>query len=334
MKKRVVVDRNIPYLEGLEKMFDIVRLAPGDITPEAVRDADALITRTRTRCDSALLDGSKCRFVATATIGTDHIDFDYCRSHGITVVSAPGCNAPAVAQYVFASVLRLVDRPLESYTMGIVGVGHVGSIVEKWAHCLGMKVKVCDPPRRDAEGDPRFVSLDEIAATCDIVTFHTPHTLDGLYPTHHLAGKEFFEAVRHCDILVNSARGPIVDTLALISAIDGGKIGHAVIDCWEGEPDISLPLLERVDIATPHIAGYSIEGKKRASHAVADALCRYFGLEWTGESGVAPGAIAEVTPQMITDSYDPMTDTAALRASVADFEALRNHYALRHEVGA
>ncbi|MDE6802588.1 MAG: 4-phosphoerythronate dehydrogenase, partial [Muribaculaceae bacterium] len=280
LRPRVIADANIPFLPKLlGDSVKLVRLPPAEITPEAVRDADALITRTRTRCDAHLLDNSRCQFIATATIGTDHIDYPYCHEHDIAVASAPGCNAPAVAQYVLSSVLRLTgDRNPAELTLGIVGVGHVGSIVERWGRALGFNLLLCDPPRAESEGSDKFATLDEIARRADIVTFHTPHTLDGPHATHHLADKRFFEAIERRPIIINSARGPIVDTPALIEAINAGKTGPVVIDCWEGEPDINLRLLEKATFATPHIAGYSAEGKARASLMAARAICMHFGL--------------------------------------------------------
>ncbi len=333
IKPRVIADANIPFLtELLGDSVELVRLAPGDITPEAVRDADALITRTRTRCDARLLDGSRCRFIATATIGTDHIDFAYCASRGIAVASAPGCNAPAVAQYVLSSVLRLIgDRKPGELTLGIVGVGHVGSIVERWARGLGFNVMRCDPPRAESEGSDGFVALDEIARRADIITFHTPHTLSGPYPTHHLADATFFGSLKRKPIIINSARGPITDTPALLEAIEAGLAGPVVIDCWEGEPDIDRTLLARAAYATPHIAGYSAEGKARASLMAAKALADHFGLGFMPTIPVPADAPATVTPAQLLDSYDPAADTAALRANPDSFESLRNHYHLRPE---
>ena len=332
-KPRVIADANIPFLtELLGDRVELTRLAPEDITAETVKDADALITRTRTRCDARLLDGSRCRFIATATIGTDHIDFAYCEAHGIKVVSAPGCNAPAVAQYVLASLLRLIgDSRPEEITLGIVGVGHVGSIVEQWAHSLGFKVLLCDPPRAAAEGDARFISLDEIARRCDVITFHTPHTTDGPCPTHHLAGETFFNALTRRPIIINSARGPIVDTRALLRAIDAGEVGPVVIDCWEGEPDINRELLYKSAYATPHIAGYSAEGKARASLMVARALCEHFEMPFTPSISMPGKAPAAMDAATLLASYDPAADTAALRDCPDRFEALRNHYHLRPE---
>lgn len=336
---KVIIEKNIPFIRGLlDGMADVSYLPVDEITPEAMRDADALVTRTRTRCDARLLDGSRCSFIATATIGTDHIDLEYCRNRGITVANAPGCNAPAVAQYVFASIAawrnaRQDSRPLESLAIGIVGVGHVGSIVERWARQLGMKVFPCDPPRAEAEPDGVFASLDEVARNCDIITFHTPLTRSGKYPTYHVCDTAFLAKTARRPLIIDSARGPITDTGALVSALDSGIVADAVIDCWEGEPAVSPELLQRAVIATPHIAGYSREGKIRATSMAVKALCRHFGLPETDVAEPVPaGAADSVTLEAVIASYDPMEDTLNLKTSPEAFESLRNNYRLRNEV--
>ena len=329
----VVADANIPFLEDL--LGDTVRItrfpAP-QITRETLMDADALVTRTRTICNRELLHDTPVKFIGTATIGTDHIDFDYCDSAGIDVVSAPGCNAPAVAQYVLSAILRLTEGTAPGdLTLGIVGVGHVGSIVEAWARSIGFKVLLCDPPRAVAEGQEGFVDLPTIAAECDIITFHTPHTVSGPYPTHHLANSEFFHSLTRRPIIINSARGPITDTAALLYAIDNNLTGPVVIDCWEGEPEINKRLLAETAYATPHIAGYSIEGKQRASLMVAKALACHFGLPFNPAIPM-PGNAPETMPaDSILASYDPAVDTLNLREHPENFEMLRNKYPLRPE---
>lgn len=330
----LIIERNVPFIAGLlEPYANVKYLAAEDITPDAVADADGLVVRTRTRCDAALLEGSKVKFIATATIGTDHIDLDWCQSHGIVVVNAPGCNAPAVAQYVFASIMQVINRPIGQYKIGIVGVGHVGSIVERWARSLDMKVMVCDPPRQRAEGGDGWSTLDEIAAECDIITFHTPLTREGEDATYHIAGADFFSKLRRQPILINSARGGITDTEALVEALDSGLVGRAVIDCWEKEPDISRDLLERAVIATPHIAGYSHEGKVRATQMTLDALTAFFYMPRINAPVTAPHGIAKaVTPTAVMSSYNPLTDTRALKSDPSAFEQLRNNYRYRTEV--
>lgn len=329
-----VIERNVPFIAGLlEPYANVTYLAADEFTPAAVKDADALIVRTRTQCNADLLAKSKCRFIGTATIGTDHIDTQWCDANGITVINAPGCNAPAVAQYVFASIMQLANRPLSQYTIGIIGVGHVGSIVERWARGLGMNVMVCDPPRMRAEGGDQWSSLSEIADKADIITFHTPLTREGQDATYHIADESFFASLKRSPIIINSARGPICDTQALIDALDSGEVSAAVIDCWEGEPEISLDLLELAAIATPHIAGYSHDGKVRATQMILDAITTFFYLPRVTTSAATPKAVAKtVKPLAIAESYNPLADTVALKNEPSAFEALRNNYRYRSEL--
>lgn len=330
---RLIIERNIPFVSGLLDDYATVRyLSPEEITNRAVRDADGLIIRTRTHCDGSLLAKSDVKFIATATIGTDHIDADYCRSRHITAVNAPGCNAPAVAQYVMTSLLHVINRPLQSYTIAVIGLGHVGTIVARWAEAFGMKVLRYDPPRQEAEGGDGWATLADIAMQADIITFHTPLTTTGPYPTRHMADAGFFAALRRAPIIVNSARGAVVDTEALKDARRRGLVGPLIIDCWEGEPAIDTDLLAMADIATPHIAGYSIEGKIRASQMALDAITTFFMMPRVTIGAPLPPAPAKaVSKAALLDSYDPMADTEALRRDPAAFETLRNHYDLRHD---
>lgn len=329
----IIIESNVPFLDVLDSHARVQRLPYADITPEAVRHADALIVRTRNRCDAALLADSDVSFIATATIGTDHIDLPWCRSRGIEVVNAPGCNAPAVAQYVFSSLMRVINRPLASYTIGIVGAGHVGSIVERWARSIGMNVLVCDPPRQRAEGGDSWATMADIARRADIITFHTPLTKEGPDATFHLADEAFLASLRRAPIIINSARGPVVDNRALVAALRAGIVSHAIIDCWEGEPRIDPELLALASIATPHIAGYSLQGKQRASQMALTALCRHFHLPALHITAPDPGPVAAaITPRAALLGYDPAADTRALRADPAAFETLRNTYPLRPEL--
>lgn len=339
MKPKLIIESHVPCIpEELGRYFDINRLAPAEFSPATVADADAMIIRTRTRCDASLLAGSNVKFIATATIGTDHIDLPWCAANGITVESAPGCNAPGVAQYVFASLFRLFPEGLEGKTLGVVGVGHVGSIVADWGTQLGMRVLTCDPPRAALEPDFRHTPLEELLPQADIVTLHVPHTRDGLHATHHMADSRMFGRMRPGSVIINSARGPIVKTDDLIHALENGIVGRAVIDCWEGEPAISQRLLELASIATPHIAGYTLNGKIRATTMAVNALCTYFDVNYRLRPDIPAGAAATVSPAAITASYDPTADTATLRKAAgtpefaAHFESLRNNYALRPEV--
>lgn len=329
-----IVEANIPFAKGLlEPYGNVSYLTPAQINADAMSRCNALITRTRTHCDAALLANSPCTMIASATIGLDHIDLDYCRNRGIEVANAPGCNAPAVAQYVLASIIALRGaNNLRGIRLGIVGVGHVGRIVESWAGQLGMTVMKCDPPRQRMEGPDGFVGMDEIARNADIITFHTPYTRKGPDPTHHLADADFLQSLSRKPVIINSARGQIVDNEALCRALDNGTVSHAIIDCWENEPQISRQLLQRAFIATPHIAGYSREGKIRATAMAIEAVGRHFGFPPPEISaGVSSGPRREITADIISSSYDPLTDTAALRANPEAFESLRNNYNLRRE---
>lgn len=332
---KVIIEANIPFISGILEPFGITvaYLPPEAIDRHALADADALITRTRTRCDEALLSGTQCRFIATATIGTDHIDLQWCHDNGVTVANAPGCNAPAVAQYVHASIMtwlrkRADIKHISDLTLGVVGVGHVGSIVARWGRGLGMHVLQCDPPRAAVEGPDGFTDMADIARQADIVTFHTPLT----HETHHYACKEWLDTLQRTPLLINSARGPVFDTSAVIAALDNGILSDVVVDCWENEPHIDAGLLRRAFIATPHIAGYSREGKMRATIMAVDALTRHFGLpsvEWPDCPMPAPEL---VSADSVIDSYAPLADTEALRSAPDRFEQLRNHYAYRDEV--
>ena len=331
---RVIVDCHIPHILGLIEPFAQVEyLEPGDITQDAVRDADALVIRTRTRCNAALLDGSHVSFIGSATIGTDHIDLDYCASHGITVHNAPGCNAPAVAQWVMAAIAtwmrtRGITSP-DGLTLGIVGVGHIGSIVARWAHQLGFATLLNDPPRENRDGsfDDIFSPLDELQRRCDIITFHTPITRNGQWPTWHLCDQTFLNGLTHCHLIMNAARGPIADNAALLN-----WHGDVALDCWENEPNISRELLEKAIVATPHIAGYSAEGKQRGTAMMLAALNDFFGWDIPVPRIAAPATGATlVTLDGIAASYDIMADTARLKASPGDFESQRNHYHHRPE---
>ena len=329
---KIVVDDKIPFIrEKLELLADeVVALRGADISADDVRDADALIVRTRTRCDEALLKDSKVQFVATATIGFDHIDTAYMKRAGIRWTNCPGCNAASVAQYVECSLLLLEREKglaLRESTIGIVGCGHVGSKVKAVAERLGMRVLVCDP----LLADPSFVSLDAIEREADVITFHVPLTREGEYATYHMTDDAFFHQLSRVPYIINTSRGEVVDNEALLSALNEGRVHDAVIDVWEHEPQLSLELLKRVYIGTPHIAGYSADGKVNADNMVIDALCQHFGLKH-------PGAIKP--PSLPVDFlytgdplqlYNPLDDSQKLKQHPENFESLRNNYPLRRE---
>ena len=322
---KVVIDHKIPYIkEAIEKIADEVVFLPGHaFTREVVKDADALIVRTRTHCTRELLEGSQVKFIATATIGYDHIDVDYCREAGITWTNCPGCNAGSVEQYVH-SVLLLLEREkgleLEKSTIGIVGVGHVGSRVKRMAKSLGMRVLLNDPPRSD-KGEQGFVDLETIARECDVITFHTPLNREGTYATYHLVDEDFLFSLKRTPYIINSSRGEVVDTASLLAALSAGKVKDAIIDTWEYEPNISRELMEVALISTPHIAGYSADGKANATRMSLEALCEFFGMEKN----------FSISPDEGPKDYDPTRDSEWLKASPEKFEWFRGNYPVRRE---
>ena len=329
---KIVVDDKIPYIrEKLELLADeVVSLRGADITAADVRDADALVVRTRTRCDEPLLSGSKVQLVATATIGFDHIDTAYMQRAGIRWTNCPGCNAASVAQYVECSLLLLERQRgfiLRDATIGIVGCGHVGSKVKAVAERLGMRILVCDPPLSPAGA----VTLDVIEREADVVTFHVPLTREGRYATWHMADEAFFQRLSRVPYIINTSRGEVVDNKALLQALEEGRVRDAVLDVWEGEPQLNLDLLQRVFIGTPHIAGYSADGKVNADNMVISVLCQHFGLAHPGE--VKAPALPEGFPYTgdPLELYNPLKDSEKLKKDPSKFEFLRNNYPLRRE---
>ncbi|MBO5000229.1 MAG: 4-phosphoerythronate dehydrogenase PdxB [Bacteroidaceae bacterium] len=337
---KVIVDNKIPYIKGIiERIAGEVVYLPGNaFTPQEVKDADALIVRTRTLCNRDLLEGSRIKFIATATIGFDHIDTAYCQEAGITWTNCPGCNASSVEQYVH-SVLLLLKREknlcLEGATIGVVGVGHVGSKVTTMASKLGMRVLLNDPPRAD-KGEEGFVDLQTIARECDAITFHTPLNREGVYRTFHLADEAFFNQLERSPYIINSSRGEVVETQALLRALEKGQVKEAVIDTWENEPDIDLTLLREAFIATPHIAGYSADGKANATRMSLEALCRFFGIE--ANFKIVPPLLpedmawSEDKETAYLQLYNPMRDSEWLKAEPEKFEWFRGNYPLRREL--
>lgn len=342
-KIKIVADIAVPFLEGVFEPYAEVKYMGGsDIGPDDVRDADALIIRTRTKCDAALLDGSRVKFIATATIGTDHIDFPYCDAHGITVRNAPGCNAGGVMEYVFSALYGLASRKaisLEGDTIGIIGVGHVGSLIERMGLSLGFKILKCDPPRAEAEGPFGFCDLDYLLQNSQIVTMHTPLNVT----TRGMADRHFFSMMRPGAFFINASRGEVVCDDALKEAIP--KLGPVIIDTWNHEPDIDLELMDKAAIATPHIAGYSYQGKQNGTAAAVRAVAHYFGIQSLYEffpktdlpeneavkldlKGLNQGEIAAV----LQYNYPIFTDDFMLRVAPEEFDKLRAEYKYRREV--
>lgn len=340
---KVIVDDKIPFIrEALAGIADEVVYLPGrEFTPEVVKEADALVVRTRTRCDRRLLEGSRVKFIATATIGFDHIDTEYCREAGIAWRNAPGCNSASVEQYVESSLLlleQLRGRQLQGMTLGVVGVGNVGSKVAAMARKLGMKVLLNDLPRQKVEGSDGFSPLAQLAEECDVITFHVPLNRGGRFHTYHLADEAFFGSLKRRPVIINTSRGEVVETESLLKALDKGMVSEAVIDVWEHEPDISLELLDKAFLGTPHIAGYSADGKANATRMALDALCSHFGIKADYTIEPPAPACTTIVARSYADAclqmYDPRRDCEALRAHPEKFEYLRGNYPLRRERGA
>lgn len=346
MKKPLIkIDENIPYIKGrLESVANVEYLNQDNLTKKSVADADALIIRTRTICNESLLENSNVKLIVTATIGTDHIDLDYCNKKGIAVKNSPGCNAPGVAQYVWSSILHLGFRPGID-KIGVVGYGNVGSIVADWGRLTKTEVLVSDPPKsREAglegrtwlpTGDKnhslREASLEEILRECDVITLHTPLTKEGPDATFHLIGADELKLIKPGAILVNASRGPVVDSKALKEALREKRI-RAVIDTWEGEPVLDAELLSLTHIATPHIAGYSRQGKERATRMSVEAVNDFFGIKGDTsrlETDYTPHLT--LTPEEIKSSYNPFEDDSLLREQPENFEKLRHDYNYREE---
>lgn len=340
---KIVCDDKIPFLKGVFEHYAQVVYLPGAKTAaEDVRDADAIITRTRTKCNESLLGGSKVRIIATATIGFDHIDTAWCGSQGIGWTNAPGCNSGSVRQYI-ASVLVSLSEEIKGKTLGVIGAGHVGSKVAALARTLGMNVLLNDPPRAEAEGPEGFVSLDEVLKYSDIVTLHVPLASD----TYHLIDSEALAKMNPGQIIVNSSRGEVVDGDALKVVLKEKRLLGAVLDVWEHEPGIDPELLELVNIATPHIAGYSADGKAAGTIASVRAVAHALGIEelygWSvsdipggGEFSLdgAGKSTEEILREAILHTYDVSLDCSALRSDIGTFEQLRSNYPIRREFEA
>jgi len=279
---KIVADCNIPFVkECFSSIGEVVAVPGRQIEPKILTDVDILLVRSITKVDSKLLAGSKIRFVGTATIGFEHVDLGYLANKGIAFASAPGSNANSVAEYVVAALLSVARRykiELEGKSIGIVGVGNVGSRVATKVKALGMEPYLNDPPLQRRTVEAKYLPIEALY-DCDFITLHTPLTFEGLDKTFHLADERFFERLKPGSIFINTSRGPVVDTQALKKAIKSGKLAAVVLDVWENEPNIDIELLQMVDIATPHIAGYSLDGKVAGMIMIYRAVCEFLGLE-------------------------------------------------------
>lgn len=346
---KIVIDDKIPYIRGAFEPFAEVVYLPGNkTTPEVVKDADAIVTRTRTKCNRDLLTGSKVKFIATATIGHDHIDTEFCKQAGIEWTNAPGCNAESVNQYIASALFSYSMKKrfdLKDKTIGIVGVGHVGSKVARLCETIGMKVLLNDPPRERVEGPEQFVSLEKIQNEADIITFHVPLNIKGDDTTFHMVDEKFIQNLKKKSLLINSCRGEVFDTKATKKALQTRAISGFIADCWENEPDIDLELLEMADYGTPHIAGYSKDGKANGTKMSVQAISRFFNLgidNWEPENVELPEKTTieidgnqrreySILAEAILSTYDIENDDEALRENPQLFEKLRGDYPVRRE---
>ena len=352
----IVADENIPLLDAFFEGFgEIRRYAGRSIDRAAVQDADVLLVRSVTRVDRALLEGSRVRFVGTCTIGTDHLALDYFAEAGIHWSSAPGCNARGVVDYVLGSLLTLAELEgvdLARRTYGVVGAGEVGGRLVKVLRGLGWNVLVCDPPRQALDGGD-YVSLETLVQACDVISLHTPLSKDGAHPTWHLLDADRLARLKPGTWLINASRGPVVDNAALRELLLERVDVQAVLDVWEGEPQVDLALAELCVLATPHIAGYSLDGKQRGTAQIYQAFCAWREVPASVQlADLLPKPwLAQVSLQAETDPawalamlcrgvYDPRRDDADFRRSLSDvtaeqragFDALRKHYPARREI--
>lgn len=322
---KIVCDDKIPFLRGVLEPFAQVCYLPGaKIGAEDVRDADALIIRTRTRVDESLLKGSSVKIVASATIGFDHIDTDYCARAGVAWTNAPGCNASSVCQWFSSTLEYLAYRHqlcFPELRLGIVGVGNVGSKVKAWAESQGIHCLLCDPPKAALDPDGQYLSLEEVIEESDVITLHVP--LDK--STFHLFDEKIFRKMKPHQILVNSSRGEVVEEGALEQALSEGRILGAALDVWEHEPRISRRLIGMLDIATPHIAGYSTDGKAAGTQMTVRAVARKLGIAGRENWHI------ERLPEAQDAEYDVLRDDKALRDAPEAFEDLRSNYPIRRE---
>ncbi len=346
---KIVADDKIPFLKGaLEPHAEVVYISGKQINKEILKDSDALLIRTRTKCTENLLEGTKVRFIGTATIGFDHIDTHYCTKKNITWTNAPGCNSNSVKQYVAAALLRISDEcnfNLKDKTLGIIGVGNVGSKVEKFARTIGMNVLLNDPPRARMEGKKHFHTLNTVLSESDIVTVHVPLNLVGEDCTYHLFDEENFKKIRKGAWFLNTSRGEVADSYALKKVLGSGRLSGAVLDVWENEPDIDRELMGLAFIATPHIAGYSTDGKANGTAMVVNALCKYFNLplaNWYPKEVPPPPfpdmtieckskSAEEIVREAVYCTYNIDEDNRNLRPSPSDFEKQRGDYPNRRE---
>lgn len=347
MKIKIVADKHIPFLQDVFEPYADIEYFPGkEITNKIVKNADCLIIRTRTKANEELLKGSQIKMIASATIGHDHIDKTYCEQNNIAWTNAEGCNSSSVKQYiasVFAQLYKKSNETFTGKTLGIVGVGNVGKKVAALGEKLGMKVLLNDPPRKRNEDSVDFVSLENILQESDILSIHAPLSKSGQDKTLHLFDRNAFELMSQKPVLINSARGEIVKTDDLKCAIDNELIKLTILDTWENEPNIDLELMNMVFLASPHIAGYSADGKATGTKMVVNAVSRFFDLplnHWQAveipfpfekEIKVKGENDLDIWANAILQTYDVFNDDKKLRDFPQNFEKFREDYPIRRE---
>jgi erythronate-4-phosphate dehydrogenase len=308
---KIVADENIPFVkECFASIGDVQTFHGRQITPETVANADCLLVRSITPVNEKLLANSKIKFVATATIGFEHVDIDYLKNKGISFASAPGSNANSVADYLVAALFSVAQKhklTLEGKSIGVVGVGNVGSKVAKKSAVLGMTVKLNDPPLFRQTSDSKYRPLNELF-DCDFITLHTPLTREGQDKTYHLADEKFFVSLKPGCVFINTCRGGVHDTAALKAAIQNKKLSAVILDVWEKEPNIDCELLRMVDISTPHIAGYSYDGKIAGMIMIYDAACKHFGLKpkYKIEDFLPPPTVPQIAIEKIGPDHQKL----------------------------
>ncbi len=349
---KIVADDKIPYLKGvLEPYAEVVYLPGEEIGKEEVKDADALIIRTRTKCDAALLKDSDVKFIATATIGYDHIDTKFCRKKKIQWTNAPGCNASSVQQYMAAAILYIAIKynfPLKDRTLGIIGVGNVGSKVQELAKVLRMNVLLNDPPRARAEKKSQFLPFEKVIKESDILTLHVPLKKTCRDNTMHMINAKIFRKMKNEAFIINSSRGPVVNNDDLKDALMEGSIAGAILDVWENEPVIDKELFHLVDLGTPHIAGYSRDGKANGTAMSVRALSRFFNLgidDWYPQNIESPKnktisidcskkGFKHILYKAVSSTYNIEQDSKKLHNNIHHFEYQRGNYPVRREFPA
>ena len=348
-----MADENIPVLEVFGRHGQLRRVAGRSLDRAVLADAEVLLVRSVTQVDQALLAGSQVKFVGTCTIGTDHLDLNYLAAHNIGWASAPGCNARGVVDYVLGALLVLAEREavdLAQRCYGVVGAGQVGERLVQVLRGLGWQVLVCDPPRQQREGGD-YVDLETLLARCDVISVHTPLTAQGEHPTEHLIGTEQLQALSHGAWLINASRGAVVNNQALKRFLAQRSDVRAVLDVWEGEPQVDVELAQRCDIATAHIAGYSLDGKIRGTECIYQAFCEYFSVPIKSAINFPAQTLlsmqlaghtsqADALRVVCRAVYDPRADDAAFRLSLqgdtaqrrAAFDQVRKSYPVRREI--